>query len=150
MRFIISTPEEHDRSLHAKEEAGRWFADATKAQAALFNLTMADISPYKGSPRWDRAAEAARKAFEGSTAGARAVADMVERDIMETGEIRESTSYAYDALMMGEPPAVTDIEQRNAAFADFLRANSLETAIRNSRVAEPLRSIINSFSGARA
>jgi hypothetical protein len=150
MRFIISTPEEHDRLLSAKEHAGRWFADATKAQKALLRLTLADIKPYMGSPRWDRAEAAARKAYEGSTAGARAVADMVETDIMETGEIRESTSYAYDALMMGEPPASANIEQRNAAFADFLRANSLETAVRNSQVAEPLRSIVNSFSAVRA
>lgn len=118
-----------DRLLAAKEEAGRWFADATKSQKALLRLTLADIRPYKGSPRWDRAAAAARKLFDDSTAGARAVSEMVERDWMEIGEVREATSYAFDDLMLTATVAVIPADtlyNAETAYADYRRTLRME------------------------
>lgn len=121
--------EERERLERCEAESGRWFDDATKVQKAAFIATMARIAPYKDSPRWERDRCAAIRRWTTSTAGAREVYSMALRDLMLTGEITEATSHAYDALMVDQIVAVVR-DDRDAAYADFRRASSMERSSR--------------------
>jgi|SRR5579863_5101612 len=81
--------------------AGRYFAEATKAQTATFHRAMSDLRGLQG-PRYDRAREAAKAAFEASTAQASELCDETIRELMLTGEISESLSYRWDELAVAE------------------------------------------------
>ncbi len=43
-----------ERQERAELEAGRWFSDLTKQQAAEYNSTMSVARAYLGSPKWER------------------------------------------------------------------------------------------------
>lgn len=113
------------RLERCEHEAGRWFNDATVVQAAVFNRTMADIAPYRGSPYWDRRREQALAAFTETTKGAALIYKMALKDLMLTGKISEATSYAYDDLVVDQMVAVVR-DDRDAAYADFRRSARME------------------------
>lgn len=91
-----------ERRERADAEASRWFNDLTKPQLARYNDRMSVASAYKGAPRWDRERAAAQKEFAETTVEASRVCEMVQRDMMELGEISEATSYAFDELMVAQ------------------------------------------------
>lgn len=97
--------EARERFERCEEEAGRLFADATKAQTALFNRTMADLKGLS-APRYDRAREAAKAEFNRSTTDARELCEASMKDLMLTGEISQETWAGWDALAKLEAVAV--------------------------------------------
>ena len=103
-RFRQSRPvhEDQERLERAEATAGRWFADLVKPQTARFNQRMAEIAPYKDSPRWEREKIAAERRFYDTTFEARRVYALALRDLKTTGEISEATNYAYDEVAVAQ------------------------------------------------
>jgi hypothetical protein len=103
-RFLQSRPvsEDQGRFRHAEATAGRWFADLTKPQLARYHQRMADVAPYRDSPRWERERLFANQEFVEGTAEARRVYDLAMHDLMATGEISEATNYAYDEVAVAQ------------------------------------------------
>jgi hypothetical protein len=102
--------EQRERQAAADAVASEWFNDLTKPQAARFNNRMAVAAAYRGAPRWDRERAAAMREFSESTADAAAIAEMVTRDMLATGEVSEATSYAFDELMTRQTMALVAAE----------------------------------------
>jgi|GEM_PF-3543850 len=102
--------EDHARRAAAEFEGSRWFNDLTKPQAARHAQRMADALPYKGSPRWERMREAAMGEFVETTTEASEICNMVIRDMLETGEVSEATSYAFDECITRQNMALQAAE----------------------------------------
>ena len=126
--------EMREKLERCEAEAGRWYADATKVQKAVYDRAMNDLRPYRGSPRWDRGCIKAGQVYSDTTEGARKIYRMAFNDLMLLGEISEATSYAFDALMVAgpQPAIISEQDQRDIAYADFQRALRME---RSSRMA---------------
>jgi hypothetical protein len=90
------------RQARHEATAGAWFADLTRPQLARYNQRMADLAPYRGSPRWDRGHRMAQREWERGTAAARGIYNLAMQDLTATDEISEATSYAFDAVMAGQ------------------------------------------------
>ena len=103
-RFLQSRPvnEDQERIERAEATAGQWFAALTKPQLARYNQRMADVAPYKDSPRWERERLFANQEFVEGTAEARRVYELAMRDLMTTGEISEATNYAFDEVSVAQ------------------------------------------------
>lgn len=91
--------EEVERLENCEAEAGRYFAEATKAQHAVYAATMAHIRPWSGSPRWERQKAAAERLFRETTTEARELCNRTVAALMADGEISETLSFAWDALI---------------------------------------------------
>lgn len=64
------------------------------------------IDPWNGSPRWIRERDALNKLWSEQTAPARKLLAITEREILEFGEMTESTAEAWDALMPPKAPGI--------------------------------------------
>lgn len=89
--------EERARFERCEEKAGEWFAAATVEQAATFHRAMSDLRGLS-APRYDRAREAAKAAFDRSTSDARELCELTMQELMTTGEVSEALSYRWDEL----------------------------------------------------
>ena len=96
--------DDNKRHDNAQAIAGRYFADATKPQVARYAEQMAVIRPYAGSPKWERAREAATREYRASTEAAAALCNETYREVYETGEVSDELSYRWDALMAAQNP----------------------------------------------
>lgn len=85
----------------AELQAGRWFADLTRQQTAEYNGTMSVASAYRGSPKWERISQQAKRTFQETTADAAKISDMVLADLLASGEVSEATTAAADDLAAG-------------------------------------------------
>ena len=101
--------DDNKRHDNAQAIAGRYFADATQPQAAKYAEQMAAIRPYAGSPKWERAREAATQEFRASTEAAAALCNETYREVYETGEVSDELSYRWDALIEANAPAVSEV-----------------------------------------
>ena len=103
-RFLQSRPvnEDQERLERAEATAGRWFADLVKPQTARFNQRMAEIAPYKDSPRWEREKIAAERRFHDTTFEARRVFELVKCDLMTLSEISEATNHAFNEVAVAQ------------------------------------------------
>lgn len=90
--------EEVERLEACQQEAGRYFADATRKQKAEYDARMAFIRPWSGSPRWDRQRAAADKRWKDTTVEARALQERTVAELMATGEVGENLYYEWDQL----------------------------------------------------
>lgn len=93
-----SPTEYAERVERAEAHAGRWFADATKPQLAIYNDRLAVAAAYKGAPKWDRFREAAQREFARTTEAAAELANLVFAELMTAGEVSEALSYRWDEL----------------------------------------------------
>lgn len=82
----------------AEATAGRYFADATKPQATLYNDALRVIAPYKGSPRWDRERAAIERKYRRTTLAAAELANLTFAELMTAGEVSEELNDRWDAL----------------------------------------------------
>ena len=89
--------EDLERVERCNAEAGRYFFNATQPQHQAFRDRMAYIAAWKGSPRWERDRDAAKAKFREDTAVARELCDRTFNELMESGEISEELSAAWDA-----------------------------------------------------
>jgi hypothetical protein len=96
----IATRDDFERFELCEELAGKLFADATKVQVAAYHETMNHIRPWRDTLRGERAAEAAKRRWDETTAGALNIYRMALRDCFLTGEISQETYAAYDDLMV--------------------------------------------------
>lgn len=96
------------RHDEAQAIAGRYFRDATQPQAAKYAEQMAVIRPYAGSPKWERAREAATQEYRASTEAAAALCNETYREVYETGEVSDALSYRWDELIAANAPVVTE------------------------------------------
>ncbi len=85
------------RTAAAEAEAGRIFEIATRQQKAEYDAAMANLIGVVG-PLWDRKREDIRAKWHNDTAAARVLFDKSVAEILDTGEISEATSEAWDAL----------------------------------------------------
>lgn len=92
-----SVDDEQARFERCEETAGWYFANATKTQAAAFHRAMADLKGLS-APRYDRARDAAKAAFEASTKAASELCEETVRELMQTGDVSEALSYRWDEL----------------------------------------------------
>ena len=92
-----SAAEHAERVAKAEEEAGWYFARATKDQKAEYDATMRDLLGLTG-PRWNRAREAAMAKWRADTAPARELFERTFEELMRDGEVSEATSFAWDEL----------------------------------------------------
>lgn len=84
---------------NARNEAREYFDAATVPARAAFRERMADLRPYKDSPRWERERAAAKFRFSRDTAVAEALYEKTLAELIADGEISEATSYAWDELI---------------------------------------------------
>lgn len=91
-----------NRVAKAEQEAGEYFASVTKDQKAEYDATMRSLLGMTG-PRWDRARDAAKAAWKVATAPASELYDRTVECILETGEVSEELSTAWDALRSPAP-----------------------------------------------
>jgi hypothetical protein len=61
------------------------------------------IAIYRGTPRYDREFDAARRAWDEETAEAATVYRMAIADLTATGEVSEATNEAYARVKTGFP-----------------------------------------------
>jgi hypothetical protein len=69
---------------------------------------MAVIRPYAGSPKWERAREAATQEYRASTEAAAALCNETYREVYETGEVSDELSYRWDELIAASKAAVSE------------------------------------------
>lgn len=91
--------EARERFERCEERAGKLFADATKAQTAVYHRALSDLRGLS-APRYDRARDAAKAVFDRSTAGARELCEETVRELMALGEMSEATSYRWDEIQI--------------------------------------------------
>jgi hypothetical protein len=89
--------EARERFERCEQEAGTWFAYATKPQTAAFHLAMSDLRGLSG-PRYDRARAAALAEFERTTGAAVELCAETVRELMQTGEVSEALAYRWELL----------------------------------------------------
>lgn len=83
----------------ARDEARAYFDAATIPARTAYRERMADLAPYKNSPRWERERAAAKFRYSRDTAVAEALYEKTLAELTGTGEISEATSYAWDELI---------------------------------------------------
>ncbi len=93
----VTFNEERERYERCEEEAGSYFAHATKPQAAAFHRVMSDLRGLS-APKYDRAREAAKAAFTHSTKAASDLYDITLQELVTTGEVSDALSYRWDEL----------------------------------------------------
>lgn len=101
--------EDRARFERCEEKAGKLFAAATVAQTATFHAAMRDLRGLS-APRYDRARNAAKTAFDRSTAEARKLCEQSMKDLMTLGEISPETWAGWDALTTLEAVGVAMLE----------------------------------------
>lgn len=98
---IMDDRREFERKVaHCDQEAGWYFAQATKGPKAEFDATMNSLLGVTG-PKWDRARDAAKAKFRESTADARVLCDLTFDCLMETGEVSSELDDLWTALIDG-------------------------------------------------
>lgn len=102
--------EQRERFERCELEAGRMFAEATKAQTADLNAVLATIAPYRDSPRWERMRDAANAAWRVATAAAAELYEASMKDLMTLGEVSQETYAKWDALSALEAVSVAMLE----------------------------------------
>jgi len=100
--------DDNKRHDEAQAIAGRYYRDATKPQAAKYAEQMAVIRPYAGSPKWERAREAATQEYRASTEAAAALCNETYREVYETGEVSDALSYRWDAMIAANAAVVSE------------------------------------------
>lgn len=101
--------EQRERFERCELEAGRQFADATKAQKAIRDRALADLKGLS-APRYDRARAAVEAAFAAATATAAELCEASMKDLMTLGEISPQTWAGWDALHVIEAVSVAMME----------------------------------------
>lgn len=101
--------EARERYERCEEEAGKLFADATKAQTAAYHRALSDLRGLS-APRYDRARDAAKATFDRSTAEARELCEQSMMDLMTLGEVSQTTWAGWDALAALEAVSVAMLE----------------------------------------
>lgn len=96
-----SDDEHAERVERCSLKAGEYFDDATREQKAEYDQTIAVIAAYKGSPRWARMRDAAKKRWYEATQPARDLFLDTFDELMRDGEMAESTGDRWDALAHG-------------------------------------------------
>jgi len=92
------TGREHEERADAAEASAYWyFNQFTAAQSAAYRAVLADRMGLT-APRDRRALDAAKVAYEASTATARDLMAETFNEIMRDGEISESMSARWDSL----------------------------------------------------
>jgi hypothetical protein len=111
------SPSEYaDRVERAETCAGRCFADATKAQAAIYQRAMADLRGLI-APRYDRARQAAKAAFKASTTAASELSEETLRELLTDGEVSEALNNRWDLLALPSyEEALQDPKKARALF----------------------------------
>lgn len=95
---IMQTQREIDEKIaHCDEQAGWYFAQATKGPKAEFDATMKASLGLRG-PRYDRARDAAKAKFQEQTKEARELCDRTFDCLMETGEVSSELDAEWTAL----------------------------------------------------
>lgn len=87
----------------AEQEAGRYFDRATVIQKAAFDLTISDLRGLE-APRYDRERAKAKRLWDETTTAARDLYHRSVAELMADGEISESMSEAWDALVAQPMP----------------------------------------------
>lgn len=100
-----SAADQDDRVSKANEEAGWYFALATKEQKAEYDATMRGLLGMVG-PKWTRARDEAKAKFYADTAAARELCDRTVECLLEHGEVSEALSEEWDALIERAPAAL--------------------------------------------
>lgn len=108
----IEAEESADR---AKDEAVRYFADATKDQLQTYTNRIVEIGPYYGSPYWERERDFAKRRYAETTKDACELMERTVSCLIETGEVSESLSFEWDALMV--KPRVIRVGDHDAEVA---------------------------------
>ena len=112
------TDSEHaERVEDCLKEARKSFDAATKPQLAAHRQEMADISPYKGSPKWDRLKSEADHQWDETTVQARELFLLSFEDLLRDGEISEETNNAWDAL---QAPSIANLDATLRILSDQL------------------------------
>lgn len=88
--------------MNDEQRLNDWFKAQTAPQLAIYNRTMADILPYRNSPRWDRERAAAQRQFEDTVSDAAVIYARAMSDLDVFGEITETTSYLMDQAAVGQ------------------------------------------------
>lgn len=104
-----------EREEFAKDEAARYFADATKDQLQTYTSRIVEIRPYYGSPYWERERDFAKQRYAEATKEARALMERTVVCLIETGEISEELSFEWDAL--SAKPRVIQVGDHDAEVA---------------------------------
>ena len=79
-----------------------WYMTSVQPQHAQYNLRMADIAPYRNSPRWERERMAAEREFNENTFEARELYEIASEELETLGELTDDTSYALAQFKVGE------------------------------------------------
>lgn len=90
----------------ARDEAMKYFADATKIQLQTFTDRVVYLTPYYGSPYWERERNAAKKLYADTTKDARELMERTVDCLIATGEVSEELSSAWDELTRPAPLVV--------------------------------------------
>lgn len=85
--------------------ADRYFKRATADALQVFTTTMADIEPYRGSPRWDRLRAAAKRRYEEVSKPAAALQGRHVQELLTLGEITPELDAAWDQIGAPQPIA---------------------------------------------
>lgn len=89
---------EHAERADAAEATAVWyFRQFTKANSEAYRAVIADRMGLT-APRDQRALDAAKRAFEASTADASALMADTFEELMRDGEVSEATSARWDAI----------------------------------------------------
>jgi hypothetical protein len=90
--------EDEERQERRYAEAGRYFWPLVRKQKQRFSEHVHAIAPLIGTPRWDREKAKIDREWKETTADAERVYLMALTDLDTTGEVSETTSYAYDEV----------------------------------------------------
>jgi hypothetical protein len=90
--------EDTERLERCEAEATALFNLATKDALTAYYATVTLIPDAPGSPRYERARDAAKRKYELTSKPAWALRNRALNDLMLTGEVSEATSYAFDEL----------------------------------------------------
>lgn len=110
-----------EQAERARDEAMKYFADATKTQLQTFTDRVVYLTPYYGSPYWERERNAAKKLYADTTKDARELMERTIDCLIATGEVSEELSLEWDALTHPAPLIVRvgdhspEVSQRSVA-----------------------------------
>lgn len=86
-----------DKAQHCDAEASEYFVKVTKAAKAEFDATMQALR-FVSEPRWSRERAVALAKYRVATYAADELCQKTIAELIETGEVSEAMSLAWDAL----------------------------------------------------
>lgn len=86
-----------DKAQHCDAEASEYFVKATKAAKAEFDATMQALRSVP-EPRWSRERAVALAKYRVATYAADELCQRTIAELIETGEVSEAMSLAWDTL----------------------------------------------------